>query len=99
MELACAPGAEPQHLCGELAAALQKSGWIVTRPHLKEPVAVGGQVVHRTRVLVARDADDATQAAADTLADALEGALLRTGGPDDAPEGAAAPLTLVVGPQ
>ncbi|HEY1695696.1 MAG TPA: hypothetical protein VGG39_26190 [Polyangiaceae bacterium] len=97
--LACAPGAEPQPLCGWLAAALTRAGWVVTRPRLKAPVTVDGQVVHATRVLVAPDADDATQSAADALADALEGALLRTSGPDEAPAGSGSPLTLVVGPQ
>jgi hypothetical protein len=100
VRLACAPDAEPQQLCAQLAGALKKAGWTVTRPRLKAPVEVGGEVVHRVLVQVTTDADDATQDAADVLADALEGgALLRTRGPDDAPADAEAPLTLVVGPQ
>ena len=96
LRLACAPGAEPQQLCTQLAAALKKAGWVVTRPRLAAPPSVDGVEVHKALVQVTPDADDATQAAADALADALAGALLRTAGPDDAP-GAEAPLTLVVG--
>ena len=96
LHLACAPGAEPQQLCTQLAAALKKAGWVVTRPRLAAPPSVDGAEVHRVLVQVKPDADDATQTAADALADALAGALLRTAGPDDAPE-ADAPLTLVVG--
>jgi hypothetical protein len=99
VRLACAPDAEPQQLCNQLAAALKNAGWLVTRPPLKAPVEVGGEVVHKVLVQVTPFAGDPTQDAADALADALEGALLRTRGPDDGLAGAEVPLTLVVGPQ
>jgi hypothetical protein len=48
---------------------------------------------------IASDADDATQAAADTLVTGLERSALFARGPNDASLGADAPLRLTVGPQ
>jgi hypothetical protein len=93
LRLACAPGAEPSHLCDQLVAALTSAGWTVTRV----PLATDAGAPHGVLVEVATDADDATQTAADALARALEKAFLPARGPDDAPPGAA--LRLTIGPQ
>ena len=92
----CARGAEPAQLCGQLAGALAKAGWTVTRATTAPGDAGEPRGVH---VEIATDADDATQAAADALAEGLEAAPLRVHGPDDAPPGADAPLRLTVGTQ
>jgi hypothetical protein len=90
----CARGAEPERYCAEIAATLKKAGWSVQRV-----VAVAGaNVAHGLDIEVATDADDATQDAADVLADAFARVSASARGPDDAPPGTV-PLTLTVGAQ
>jgi hypothetical protein len=96
-QLACARTGEAGHLCDLLAAAMRKDGWTVTRAPLVEAADAGK--LHGLRVTVATDAPDAVQAAADALADGLEGAYLATTGPDDAEPGADVPLRVMVGAQ
>lgn len=96
VKLVCARGAEPAHLCGQLAAALAKAGWTVTRAATAPGDAGEPLGVH---VEITTDAGDAAQAAADALADGLEAAPLRVHGPDNLPPGGDAPLRLTVGTQ
>ncbi len=92
--LVCAREPEPAQLCAQLAAAMTKAGWVVTRTTV--PADAGAPLgVH---VQVSTDADDAAQAAADALADGLQAAYLRAHGPDDMTPGDA-PLRLTIGPQ
>jgi hypothetical protein len=91
-QIVCAPGAEPGHVCDQLASVLAKAGWVVSRALLSADTGTP----HGVRIDVATDADDATQAAADALADGL--AVLAARGPDDMPPVAGnAPLRVTVG--
>ncbi|HEX3344979.1 MAG TPA: hypothetical protein VHS09_10420, partial [Polyangiaceae bacterium] len=79
LHLVCARDGEAMHLCDQVAAALGKAGWVLTRSQVSAdkdgPLGV--------RVEVSTGADDATQANADRLAGALEEAFLAAHGPDD----------------
>jgi hypothetical protein len=92
VQIVCAPGAEPGHVCDQLASTLAKAGWVVSRSRLSAEEAA----MHGVRIDVATDADDSTQAAADALADGL--AVLAARGPDDMPpDTGGAPLRITVG--
>ena len=91
----CASAPEPSQLCDQLAAAITRAGWTVTRAKL----ATDAGVVHGMVIDVATDAGDATQNAADALATGLGQAFLLTRGPHDAAPGGDAPLRLIVGVQ
>jgi DNA-directed RNA polymerase specialized sigma24 family protein len=93
LRLVCAPGAEPAHLCDQLAAAIGSAGWTVTR----EPLVTDAGVMHGMLIQVATDANDATQRAADALADGLYKGYLVSRGPDDVAPGSGATLRLTVG--
>jgi len=95
IRLVCARDAEPSALCNQLVAAMKRAGWTVTRTD----AATDAGLPHGMLIEVATDADDATQAATDVLASALEKALLFARGPNDAAPGGDAPLRLTVGPQ
>lgn len=95
LHVVCVQGAEPSHLCDQLVAAITKGGWVVTRTN----VAADAGVTHGMLIEIASDADDATEAAADTLATSLEWSYLFARGPNDAAPGGDAPLRLTVGPQ
>ena len=95
LRLVCARNAEPAALCDQLALGMRRAGWTVTRTN----VVTDGGGPHGILLEVATDADDATQAAADALSTALEGALLFARGPNAAPPGGDAALRLTVGPQ
>ncbi len=95
LRVVCAPGAEPSHICDQLVAAITSAGWAVTRTN----AATGAALPHGMLIEVASDADDATQAAADLLANTLERAAVAARGPDDAAPGGDAPLRLIIGPQ
>jgi hypothetical protein len=83
--LACATASEPAHFCDELAAVLKKARWTVTRERIAPASPDTGVTAPRLqRIDVARDADDATQTAADALADGLESAGIVVEGPADA---------------
>jgi DNA-directed RNA polymerase specialized sigma24 family protein len=95
LRVVCVRGAEPSHLCDQLVAAITSAGWVVTRTN----VGTDAAVPHVVLIEVARDADDATQAAADVLAGGLEMAAVAARGPDDAAPGGDAPLRMTIGPQ
>jgi hypothetical protein len=95
LHVVCVQGAEPSHLCDQLVAAITKGGWVVTRTN----VAADAGVTHGMLIEIASDADDATEAAADTLATGLEWSNLFARGPNDAAPGGDAPLRLTVGSQ
>jgi DNA-directed RNA polymerase specialized sigma24 family protein len=98
LSVVCVKDAEPAHLCGQLVAALTSAGWVVTRTNVASAPDGGGP--HGILVEVATDADEATQVAADALADNLERkAFLLARGPNDVPPGGDAPLRLTIGPQ
>lgn len=86
------------HLCGQLAEAMKASGWTVER--IAPSAAADGGVTYGERVEVATGADEATQNAADALADTLEGFQILAQGPDDmAPQPSGAPVRVTVGPR
>jgi DNA-directed RNA polymerase specialized sigma24 family protein len=93
LRLVCAPGAEPSHLCDQLAAAITSAGWTVTRAN----VLADAGLPHGMVIEVATDAADATQDAADALAAGLEKGYLMAHGPRDMAPGGGAPLRLTVG--
>jgi DNA-directed RNA polymerase specialized sigma24 family protein len=93
LRLVCAPGAEPSHLCDQLAAAITSAGWTVTRTN----VGADAGLPHRMVIEVSTDAAEATQDAADALAAGLEKGYLLAYGPEDMPPGGDAPLRLTVG--
>ena len=93
LRLVCAGGAEPSHLCDQLAAAIASAGWTVTRAGVASDAAVPHGIV----IEVAADAADGTQDAADALATGLEKAYLMARGPEDVAPGGDAPLRLTVG--
>lgn len=93
VRLVCVRDVETSRFCGQLLASLTTAGWVVTRTN----VALDAGVSNGLLVEVATDADDPTQAAADTLVSALEKALYYARGPNDAPAGGDAPLRLLVG--
>ena len=96
VHLVCARGAEPTHLCTQLAAALAKAGWTVTRA--TTPASDAGDP-HGLHLEIATDADDAAQSAADALAAGLDAAPLAVRGPDDVPPASDGSLRLTVGIQ
>ncbi|HEY5241189.1 MAG TPA: hypothetical protein VIJ22_06985, partial [Polyangiaceae bacterium] len=95
LHVVCAKDAEPSHLCDQLVPVIREGGWVVTRTN----VAADAGLTHGMLIEIASDADDATQAAADTLATGLERSFLFARGPNDAAPGGDAPLRLTVGPQ
>jgi hypothetical protein len=94
VRVVCARGPEPERYCGQLAAVLTKAGWVVTR----EAAAREAGVSYGLAITVAEGSDEATEDAAEALADRLEWAGVRARGPDDAPasggEGPAVTLTV-----
>jgi hypothetical protein len=93
LRLQCVAGPEPKHLCDQLAAVMKTAGWNVTRVDL----AADAGAPQGLLVEVATDADDATQDAADGLADSLVEGLLYANGPRDMPPGGGAALQMTVG--
>lgn len=81
LQLACADDPEPKRLCDQLAGAVKKAGWVVSRSTFAGADADAG--MHGQRIEVATDADGATQDAADTLAEALTASGIVPRGPDD----------------
>ena len=95
LHVVCAKDAEPSHLCDQLVAAITAGGWVVTRTN----VAADAGLTHGMLIEIASDANDAMQAAADTLATGLERSFLFARGPNDAAPGGDAPLRLTIGAQ
>jgi hypothetical protein len=94
--LVCSAAQEPAHFCDVLAAVAKKAGWVVSRGRLAADAGAAAPL----RIEVATDADDATQAAADALADGLETRGIVARGPSDAPPDPDVPsLRVKVGPQ
>ena len=93
LRLVCVRAAEPARLCAQLAAAITSAGWTVTRTN----VDADAGAAHGMLIEVATDADDATQGAADALADGLQQGFLMARGPHDMPPGGDAPLRLTIG--
>ena len=95
VRVVCARGPEPEQFCGQLVAALTKAGWVVTR---EQPARDAG-VSYGLAITVAEGSDEATEDAAEALADRLEWAGVRARGPEDVPgRGAEGPaVTLTVG--
>jgi hypothetical protein len=91
----CARGPEPEGYCRQLAAAMTKAGWVVTR----EVAARDAGAVYGLAITVTEGSDDATEDAGEALAEGLERAGVRARGPDDVPAavGAATGVTLTVG--
>ena len=91
----CSRGSEPEGYCRQLAAAMTKAGWVVTR----EVAARDAGAVYGLAITVTEGSDDATEDAGEALAEGLERAGVRARGPDDAPAaaGAATGVTLTVG--
>ena len=81
VRVVCARGPEPEHYCGQLAAAMTTAGWVVTR----EVAGRDAGVVHGLAVRVAEGSDEATEDAGEALAAGLAWAGVSTGGPEDAP--------------
>ncbi|HEX8792932.1 MAG TPA: hypothetical protein VF765_18430 [Polyangiaceae bacterium] len=81
-QLACSADPEPAHFCEQLAAAMKKAGWVVARAKAAS-LGADASVWRAQRIEVATDADEGTQAAADALADALEGDGILARGPLD----------------
>jgi hypothetical protein len=94
VRVVCARGPEPERYCGQLAAVLTKAGWVVTRKAAAREAGVSFGLA----ITVAEGSDEATEDAAEALADRLEWAGARARGPDDAPasggEGPAVTLTV-----
>ena len=91
----CSRGSEPEGYCRQLAAAMTKAGWVVTR----EVAARDAGAVYGLAITVTEGSDDATEDAGEALAEGLDRAGVRARGPDDAPAaaGAATGVTLTVG--
>lgn len=81
VQLACATAAEPSRFCDQLGSIMKKAGWVVARSALPVTAAALGSL--RPRIEVAENADETTQAAADTLAQLLSDDGWGPRGPDD----------------
>lgn len=93
LQVVCARGAAPSHLCDQLVAAIGQAGWTVTRVEVVTDAAVPRGIV----VEVEAGADEGTRMAADALAGGLKEAHLGAGAPEERASGSDATLRLRVG--